>query len=151
MDSAYRPKDPKAKLQEIVKRHLGVLRTMRLSPNCDVSFVLADGSVCEAAVRGWLLRDPQASVPRRYLLLDNGDVWREVEQPAVVGAEGGRVWLNGPEDDLVMLLSHSQASARMGRDGLLEDEASVLLDPHLVADRRAGPQPHDGPERRAAR
>ena len=150
MDTAYRPKDPKAKLQEIVTRHLGVLRTMHLTPNCDVSFVRADGSAADPALRGWLLRDPQAAVPRRYLLLDDGDVWREAEQPAAAdGAEGERVWLNGPEDDFVMLLSRSQGSARMGRNGLLEEESSVLLDPHLVSDRRKESQHHTGPERRA--
>jgi hypothetical protein len=151
MDTAYRPRDPKAKLQEIVTRHLGVLRTMRLTPNCDVSFVGADGRVGDTAVRGWLLRDPQATVPRRYLLLDDGDVWREAEQPAADGEQGERVWLNGPDDDFVALLARSQASARMERNGLLEEETRVLLDPHLVSDRRTEARCHGGPERRSAR
>jgi len=150
MDITYHPKDPKAKLREIVKRHLSVLQTMRLTPNCDVSFLCADGSVSAAAVRGWLLSDPQGVAPRRYLLLDDGDVWREVEQPEDAGS-GEPIWLNGPEDDFVMLLSRSQASARMGRSGLLEEESSVLLDPHLVADRRTEARQHEGPERRATR
>jgi len=149
MDTTYRPRDPKAKLREIVQRHLGVLRLARLTPNCDVSFACEDGTVCAAALRGWLLKDPQAPAPRRYLLLDDGDVWSESDLPAD-GAEG-RVWLNEPQDDFVVLLSRSQANARMGRGGLLEEEGAVLLDPHVVSDRRTEARHHDGPERRAAR
>lgn len=150
MDSTYHPKDPKAKLREIVQRHLGVLRTMRLTPNADVSFASTDGSLSDAAVRGWLLRDPQAATPRRYLLLDDGDVWSESDAPPD-GAEDERSWLNEPHDDFVMLLSRSAGSARMGRGGLLEEESSVLLDPQVVSDRRAETRHHDGPERRTGR
>lgn len=151
MDNTYRPKDPKGKLREIVTKHIGVLRTLRLTPNCDVAFVGADGSMGQTTVRAWLLKDPQSPAGRRYLLLDDGDVWREVEQPAPAGDGDERVWLNGPDDDLVILLSRSQSNARLGGGGFLEDEASVLLDPRAVADRRGAQHPHDGPERRGGR
>jgi hypothetical protein len=151
VDNTYRPKYPRAKLREIVKKHIAVFRTLRLTPNCDVAFIGADNTVGEPRVRAWLLTDPQASSGGRYLLLDDGDVWREVECSPAAGDEAERCWLNGPDDDLVLLLSHAQANARLGGGGFLEEEASVLLDPHLVTDRREAERSHDGRERREGR
>jgi hypothetical protein len=154
VESTYRPKYPRAKLREIVTKHMTVLQTLGLTPNCDVAFVGADGAVSPAHIRAWLLKDPQAPAgSRRYVLLSDGDVWREVEAPADAAGvpSGERVWLNGPDDDLVLLLSRSQSNARLGGQGFLEDEESVLLDAHVVADRREEQRPHEGPERRHGR
>ncbi len=153
MSYSYQPKFPRAKLREIVTKYEAVMQTMGKAPNCSVAFVDGDGSPSPARVRGWLLKDPRPEADgHRYVLLTDGDVWREVGPPA--GADGDpnheRVWLNGPDDDLVTLLARSQASARTGGDGFLEAEEHVELDPHPVADRRQEQHPHEGPERRSA-
>ena len=152
MGYTYQPKFPKAKLREIVTKHQGVIQTLGLPPNCSVAFVDAGGSLSAANVRGWLLKDPRPQADgHRYVLLTDGDVWREVEPPVDAGDVPGaqRIWLNGPDDDLVTLLARSQANVRTGGNGFLEDEEHVELDPHLVTDRRQEHHPHEGPERRS--
>lgn len=152
MSYTYQPKFPKAKLREIVTKYEAVMQTLGMAPNCSIAFVGADGSVSPAHVRGWLLKDPgpQADGPRCVLLPD-GDVWREVEPPASAGQDPGtqRIWLNGPDDDLVTLLARSQANVRTGGNGFLEAEEHVELNPHVVTDRRQEQHPHEGPERRS--
>jgi len=153
VENKYQPKYPRAKLREITTKHITVLRTLGLTPNCTVAFVGADGTGGACQAGAWLLKDPQSPAGgRRYILLSDGDVWREVEAPASAPGEpsGERVWLSGPDDDLVILLSRAQTNARLGGSGFLEDEECVLLDAHVVADRREEQQPHQGPERRSA-
>ena len=152
MSYSYQPKFPKAKLREIVTKYQSVLQTLGMAPNCSVAFVDADGSVSPAGVHGWLLKDPRPEADgQRYVLLTDGDVWREVEPPEGDGRDPGaqRIWLNGPDDDLVTLLARSQANVRSGGGGFMEDEERVELDPYCVTDRRREQQPHTGPERRS--
>jgi len=147
----YQPKFPKAKLREIVTKYEAVMKTLGKAPNCSVAFVGADGSVSPARVRGWLLKDPSPQADgQRCALLSDGDVWREVEPPSGAGQDRDdrRIWLNGPDDDLVTLLARSQANVRIGGNGFLEAEEHVELDPHLVTDRRQEEHSHEGPERR---
>jgi len=149
---SYQPKFPRAKLREIVTKYQGVMATLGKAPNCSVAFVDADGSPSPARVRGWLLKDPRPEADgHRYVLLTDGDVWCEVE-PSTGDGEGPgaqRIWLNGPDDDLVTLLARSQANVRTGGGGFLEDEEHVELDAYLVTDRRQEHHPHAGPERRS--
>jgi hypothetical protein len=161
MSYSYQPKYPKTKLHEIVTKYIATMRTMRFEPNCSVAFGVASredqagspgpgeagaaGPESRADVRGWLLKDPRAGTSsKRYLLLEDGDVWREVD----AGAEGRPTWLEGPDDDVVTLLAQSQAKARMGGDPYLETEEHVQLQPHVVTDRRQEQHPYQGPERR---
>ena len=148
----YQPKFPRQKLREVVIKFLEAMRSIRCEPNCGVAFSAAGQAVPDPRVRGWLLKDTRpGSTGTRYVLLDDGDVWREVEQPPVASdaALGGRVWLEGPDDDLVTLLARSQANARLGLDAFFEREEEVELPIKVVADRRAGQKPFDGPERRS--
>ena len=150
MGYEYQPKFPKAKLHEVATHYIGSMRKLGRDPKCSVAFVRRDGSVSPASVHGWLLKDtrPQSG-KNRYLLLEDGDVWREVEAPTASGAAGGqREWLLGPDDDLVSLLAQSLANAQIGGGGFLEDEERVELRPYVVADRRREQHPYDGAERR---
>jgi hypothetical protein len=149
--NGYQPKFPKAKLHEIVVKYIASMGTAGRATNCTVAFARNGGVQSRGQVRGWLLKDPRPeSAGNRYLLLGDGDVWREVERPVAAGADadGVRAWLNGPDDDLVTLLARSLANARMGGGGFLESEEHVDLSPRTVADRRLEQQPHGGPERR---
>ena len=153
MENKYQPKYPRAKLREITTKHITVLRTLGLTPNCTVAFVGADGTGGACQTGAWLLKDPQSPAGgRRYILLSDGDVWREVEAPAsapgspVVSASGSA----GPTTTSSPCSSRAQTNARLGGSGFLEDEECVLLDAHVVADRREEQQPHQGPERRSA-
>jgi hypothetical protein len=149
--SYYQPKFPRAKLHQIVTKYIADMRQLGRSSNCSVAF----GDPGRADTQGWLLKDPRpGTAQNRYLLLEDGDVWREVDVAAAVpsgaaasGGSGQRTWLNGLDDDFVTLLHHSLATARTGGDGCLESEEKVEL-PHLVDDRRQHQEPHAGPERR---
>ena len=148
----YQPKFPKGKLHEVVTKYIDNMEKLGREPNCEIGF--DDGRAASgAAVRGWLLRDPQAGAGApRYVLLNDGDVWREVEAPATVPGEGGvRTWLNAPDDDIVLLLNRSLANARMGGPGFLEAEEQVQL--HVVGDRRGagGNSTYHGSDRRRLR
>jgi hypothetical protein len=148
----YQPKFPRQKLREVVMKYLEAMRSIRYEPNCGVAFSADGQAVADPRVRGWLLKDTRpGGAGSRYVLLEDGDVWREVEQPqAAPGAgPGERVWLEGPDDDLVTLLARSQANARLGLDAYLEREEEVELLIKVVADRRAEQKPFDGPERRS--
>jgi hypothetical protein len=109
-----------------------------------------DGQAAKPQLEGWLVDDrrPENSGDK-YLLLDDGDVWRakthESSSSAALDAAVD-AWLAEPNDDLVTLLARSLADARMGGSGWLAevDEHDV----ERVTDRRSGRQPHQGPERR---
>ena len=96
-------------------------------------------------MRGWLLEDPrQRPAEVRYLLLEDGDVWREVDGPTEGGVLGERLWLLGPDDDLVTLLVQAQRDAQRGGRAFLVAEERVDLAGRVVADRRTGTAGHDG-------
>lgn len=149
MDPGYQPKYPRDKLRSIVTKHLEAFRLAGLCPNCAVSF--GQTPAPDGQVRGWLIEDPRERVAAvRYLLLDDGDVWREVEAPHDVGEAADRVWLSGPDDELVTLLVRAQKDARLGGRACLVPEERVDLAARVVADRRERHQPLSGPERRRA-
>ena len=150
MGDEYHPKFPKAKLHEVVTNYITAMRRLGRNAKCTVTFVRRDGSASPASVHGWLLKDTRPeSGGNRYLLLEDGDVWRDVESPTASGAAAGqREWLLGPDDDLVSLLARSLANAQTGGSGFLEEEEHVELRPYVVADRRREQHPYDGPERR---
>ena len=149
MDPGYQPKYPRDKLRSIVTKHLASFRLAGLGPNCAVGF--GQTPAPDGQVRGWLIEDPRERVAAvRYLLLDDGDVWREVEAPHDAGEAGDRVWLSGPDDDLVTLLVRAQKDASLGGRACLVAEERVDLATRVVADRREGHQPLSGPERRRA-
>ncbi len=147
--SYYQPRFPRGKLRQVVTKYMGDMRLLGHGPNCEVAF--GDPGRSDAA--GWLLSDRRVTIGgQRYLLLEDGDVWREVETLVPVGARGaeaGPTWLNGPDDDVVTLLYLSLASARRGGDGYLHPAEEIRL-PHLVDDRRLSQVSHSGPERRRA-
>jgi hypothetical protein len=145
----YQPKFPRQKLREVVMKYLEAMRSIRYEPNCGVAFSAGGRAVADPRVRGWLLKDTRpGSAGSRYVLLEDGDVWREVEQPQAAGPEE-RIWLEGPDDDLVTLLARSQANARLGLDAFFAREEDVELPIKVVADRRAEQKPFGGPERRS--
>ncbi len=146
MSNGYQPKFPKEKLHEIVTKFIINMTNLGHEPNCTVGFC-RDGVIeNKDEVRGWMLdnRGPEGT-PLRHLLLADGDAWREVEAPA---GSGKREWLQGPDDDLVMLLARSLASARMMGDGCLADEEHVELHPYKVDDRRGKARPGTGEDHR---
>ena len=147
MEHPYQPKYPRAKLKEIVVKHLGALRLAGLEPNSRVTF--GEPGSGSPEVRGWLIADPRRRPAEvRYLLLDDGDVWREIEAPQAAGENAARVWLSGPDDDLVTLLAQSRNDAQRGGSGFLVADEAVELAPRVVGDRREGGRPYGGPERR---
>jgi hypothetical protein len=149
---AYQPKYSKARLRDIVTRYIGVMRTLGHQPNCSVAFDVGGEHYGPSQVRGWLLKDTRPdNAGSRYVLLEDGDVWREVEATKSLPdeAEGLRVWLNCPDDGLVTLLMRSQASARLNGDPFFESEEHVDLIERVVADRRLEHEPFRDPERRA--
>ncbi len=149
MDPGYQPKYPRAKLRGIVTKHLAAFRLAGLAPNCSVVFGQAPPQ--GGPVRGWLLEDTRQRVATvRYLLLDDGDVWREVDAPHDAGETVERIWLSGPDDDLVTLLVKASNDARRESTACLVPEERVDLATRVVADRREGHQPLSGPERRRA-
>ncbi len=142
MTYEYHPKYPRQKLREIVQKYLQQLAILRRDTNCDVSFT-QDGSPGEPTARGWLLATtaPDGS-PTRYLLMRDGDVWREAPPPA---GQEPPTWLGEPDDDIVSLLAKSLANARLGGQGFLVEEDQSAI---VAADRRTGQLTFQGPERR---
>ena len=152
MSYEYQPKFPKAKLHEIVSKYIAVMLSLGKGPNCSIAFAGSDGQVSATDTRGWLLKDSRpGSSGNRFVLLADGDVWYETSAaPNAAAADGDKIWLEGPHDDLVTLLARSQANVRMGGDGFFELEEHVQLGgPYVVGDRRAEQQPYPGPERRS--
>jgi hypothetical protein len=137
-------KYPRKKLHEIVSRYLLQMHTMGRAPNCGVFFV--EQTFAGPDVRGWLLTHREgAGLVDRYVLLEDGDVWIDMEG-AGDGHDEGRGWLDAPTDDLAVLLAQSLKSARMGGDGLLSGEAAACQ--VVVEDRRDTMQAFMGRENR---
>jgi len=141
----YEFKYPRRKLREIVSRYLTQMHTMGRAPNCGVFF--AERTFAGPHVRGWALAHGEsAGPPDRYVLLEDGDVWIDLEGPGNGHDDAGE-WLNAPTDDLAVLLAQSLKSARMGGDGLLvANEAGACQ--VVVEDRRETPQAFMGREKR---
>jgi len=159
MSYEYHPKDPRAKLREVVSKYLSNMRVAGRRPNRGVAFDEQTAAAGAFHASGWLIDDrrPVPDGGDRYLLLEDGDVWHSVDGPR--GRAGGMdqpgaspeldaavaKWLEEPNDDLVTLLAKSLADARMGGSGWLADGGESV---EVVADRRGARGDHAGPERR---
>jgi hypothetical protein len=145
---SYQPKDPKAKLREVVSKYVSAMRIAGRVPNCAVFFGGIDAETNAPHAHGYLVLDrrPEAR-GARYLFLEDGDV---LHAP-------GESWLEAANDELVTLLAKSLADARMGGSGWLanadgsQETAGDREDREAqerVPDRRNAARPHQGPERR---
>ncbi|GEM_PF-946085 len=151
MAYSYQPRDPRAKLREIVTKYVASMRVAGRAPNRGVVFGEAPLS-SSPPVQGWLVGDRRPGTgDARYLVLADGDVWRAKKDAA--GADGVpspaldaavTAWLAQPDDDLVTLLARSLSDARMGGSGWLEEGVGV----ECVAERRRMQHGHGGPDRR---
>lgn len=140
--ATYRPRDPRAKLREVTTDWTLSMRLAGRAPNCDVVFDRDAPPHTDPQAHAWLVGDRRPETRGdRYVILDDGDVWR------ARGGEAPRVassWLTEPDDDLVGLLARSLGDARLGGAGWLELAGAA----ERVDDRRRGQLEHAGPERR---
>lgn len=135
MAYSYRPKNPHAKLREVVVKYAQAMHVAGRVPGVGVVFGddAADGTAPK--MHGYLVGDRRSG--RRYVLLEDGDVLYDPKES----------WLDEPDGELVTLLAKSLADARMGGSGwLVGDHTVVSL--RKVPDRRAAPHLHPGSERR---
>jgi hypothetical protein len=162
----YRPKDPRAKLREVVLKYVESMRTAGRAPNLGVVFDGGAAPAVQAQAYGYLVEDRRSG--RRYILMEDGDVLCDDRQGAgrdagaelspersymfLASAEGvpnppDNPWMGEPDDELVTLLARSLADARMGGTGWMVG-AVEDVEPRAVPDRRVAQQSHQGPERR---
>jgi hypothetical protein len=136
----HRPEDPRGQLREVTTNWTLSMRVAGRVPNCGVVFGRDTLPHTAPQARGWLIGD-RRPVTRgdRYLVLDDGDVWRARSTP-----EQEPSWMHDPDDDLVSLLSRSLDDARMGGAGWLE----LVGRSERVDDRRTGRLDRKGAERR---
>ena len=145
----YRPRDPRGKLREIVTKYVSSMRVAGHAPNRGVVFGEDGGAAAAPQTHGWLVNDHRPGVAgERYLLFDDGDVWRAKKGQASPALDAAvDAWLAEPSDDLITLLARSLGDARLGGSGWLEDGDGV----EHVDDRRQTQRPHDNQERRRIR
>ena len=147
MAYGYQPRDPRAKLREIVTKYLSSMRVAGHTPAKGVVFG-EDRQAGSPHTYGWLVDDRRPGVDEsKFLLFDDGDVWRAKTAPGASPALDAAVeaWMNEPSDDLVMLLARSLQDARMGGGGWLDAGEGV----ERVDDRRRQQRPHGGRDRRS--
>jgi hypothetical protein len=142
---AYQPRDPRAKLREVAAKWTASMRVTGRQPNCGVVFGEDMPPTGEPPARGWLVGDRRPGADGdRYLIMDDGDVWRARAGASPALDAAVTAWLAAPDDDLVMLLARALGDARLGGAGWLETTGGV----ERVDDRRQEPRTHDGEERR---
>ena len=141
--ATYRPRDPRGKLREVTTNWTLSMRVAGRAPNCGVIFGRDAAPHGGPQARAWLVGDRRPETRGdRYLILDDGDVWRaRADSP-----EGASAWMTAPDDDLVALLARSLGDARLGGAGWLE----LVGKAERVDDRRCERLQHEGPERRAS-
>ena len=147
MAYSYHHRDPHGKLREIVAKYVSSMRVAGHAPNRGVVFGEDGAADGPPQAQGWLVDDRRpGATGERYLILEDGDVWRALPgagpSPALDAAVS--TWLAEPSDDLVTLLARSLSDARMGGRGWLDEGDGV----ERVQDRRQVRDPHQGPERR---
>jgi hypothetical protein len=143
--TVYRPRDPRGKLREVTSNWTLSMRVAGRAPNCGVVFSEDASPHVGPDARGWLVGDRRPETRGdRYLIMDDGDVWRA--RAAEVPEGSAPSWLTEPDDDLVSLLARSLGDARMGGAGWLELAGRA----ERVEDRRRERQGLAGPERRRA-
>ncbi len=142
--SMYRPRDPRGKLREVAANWTLSMRVAGRAPNCGVVFGENGSAHSEPQAHAWLVGDRRPETRGdRYLIMDDGDVWRARSTPS--SQETPACWMTTPDDDLITLLARSLGDARLGGAGWLELAARA----EQVHDRRQDRQTHSGPERRA--
>jgi hypothetical protein len=119
------------------------MRVAGRAPNCGVVFDEDASPHAGPQTVGWMIGDrrPQTHGDR-YLILDDGDVWRA--RAAEVPEGSTPSWMTEPDDDLITLLARSLGDARLGGAGWLE----LVGRAERVADRRSERQGLAVPERR---
>jgi hypothetical protein len=143
----YQPRDPRGKLREVTGKWTASMRVAGRAPNRAVVFG-EDGSPGRAPqAQGWLVDDRRpGATGDRYLIMDDGDVWRASRAGASPALDAAvSAWLAEPDDDLVTILARALSDARLGGSGWLEVADGV----ERVDDRRQGREPHEGPDRRS--
>ena len=141
--TTYRPRDPRGKLREVTTNWTLSMRVAGRAPNCGVVFDEDASSQAGPQARGWLVGDRRPETHGdRYLILDDGDVWRA--RAAEVPEGSTPSWMTEPDDDLVSLLARSLGDARLGGAGWLE----LVGRAERVEDRRRERRAPAGPERR---
>ena len=142
----YRPRDPRGKLREVTTKWTANMRVAGHAPNRGVVFGDQPGQEVRPQAHGWLLDDRRpGAAGDRYLVMDDGDVWRAGHGSASPALDQAvSAWLDAPSDDLVMLLARALNDARMGGGGWLEAADGV----ERVEDRRRRRREHGGRERR---
>jgi hypothetical protein len=134
---SYQPRDPRAKLREVVAKWVSAMRVTGHAPNRGIVFAGDSPTAPAPHVHGFLIDDRRLEASgERYLVLEDGDVLQAPEE----------TWLAEPSDALVTLLAKALSDARMGGSGWLADGGDEL---ERVPDRRAERRPHEGPERRS--
>jgi hypothetical protein len=132
------------KLRRQVRRYVTQLRELGRDHNRTVVFEGYD-------LPAWLIDDPDhETLCRRWLVLADGDVWRETVYDDFDGATLARneyTWLVTPNDSLDSLLERTLADVHAGGDGLLLD-AGPDAPVYWVRDRRRIQRSHGGQERR---
>jgi hypothetical protein len=142
--ATYRPRDPRGKLREVSTNWTLSMRVAGRAPNCGVVFGRDAPPHSSPQASGWLVGDRRPETRGdRYVILDDGDVWRA---RASETPEHAPSWMTEPDDDLVSLLARSLGDARLGGAGWLELPGR----PERVDDRRGEAQGHAGPERRTS-
>jgi hypothetical protein len=142
----YRPRDPRGKLREVTTKWTASMRVAGRAPNRAVVFGRDTPPGQAPHAQGWLVDDRRpGTTGDRFLILDDGDVWRAARPGASPALDAAvATWLAEPNDDLVMILARSLSDARLGGSGWLEVADAV----ERVDDRRQGPGQHEGPDRR---
>ena len=143
--SMYRPRDPRGKLREVATNWTLSMRIAGRAPNCGVVFGETGSPHTGPQARAWLVGDRRPETRGdRYVILDDGDVWRARSTPSSEGTSTS--WMTAPDDDLVSLLARSLGDARLGGAGWLE----LVGRAEQVPDRRHERQTPPGPERRGS-
>jgi hypothetical protein len=145
VEHKYQRRDPRAKLREVTTNWTASMRVAGRAPNCGVVFGEGSPPADGPEMRGWLVGDRRpGAAGDRYLIMDDGDVWRARTGASPALDSAVAAWLAAPDDDLVMLLARALGDARLGGAGWLE----VTGGPERVEDRRQEPRFREGPDRR---
>ena len=119
------------------------MRVAGRAPNCGVVFGEGSPPADGPEARGWLVGDRRpGAAGDRYLIMDDGDVWRARAGASPALDSAVTAWLAAPDDDLVMLLARALGDARLGGAGWLEVAGRPGAGRRPPAGR---PRPHDGP------
>jgi hypothetical protein len=142
----YQPRDPRGKLREVATKWTASMRVAGRAPNRAVVFGQDTPPGEAPQAQGWLVDDRRpGATGDRYLIMDDGDVWRASRSGASPALDAAvAAWLAAPDDDLITILARALSDARIGGSGWLELADGI----ECVGDRRTERKPHEGPDRR---